>query len=162
MTSDNWKLDTTPYDLQVYQIKDPTLFKRVEMNNLKVGGKYRYCFTENTYPECVTIISNEGDDLVITNPYVHNGGGPWKFKKSETVKSYKNIFYEKNYYSCRENYLKLKEGLILPKGKCSNHICHYLFDDENIIKEISSYQPRIINEITEILQLWDKHKHNHK
>ena len=151
INKDNWKLDTTPYDLQVYQINDPSLYKRVDMNDLKIGFGYRYCFTYTTYPECVTIISNEGDNLVFTNPYIRNGK-PWEIKKSEVVNSYKDIFYEKNYYSCKENYLKLKEGLELPKGKYSDHICHYLFDDENIIKEISNYQPRIINKTTEILQ----------
>ena len=142
INDDNWKLDTTPFELQHYQIEDPIMFQRVNLNHLKTGTKYRYCFTKGTYPECITIISNEGNNLVFTNPYVRNGN-PWEIKKSEVINTDKNIFYEKNYYSCRENYLKLKEGLELPEGKCSNHIYHYLFDDENIIKEICSYQCRM-------------------
>jgi hypothetical protein len=39
----------------------------------------------------------------------------------------------------------LKEGLELPDGKSTNPVCRYLFDDENIIKELCSFQSRLID-----------------
>ena len=142
---DNWKFDTTSFELQRYQIEDPKLYQTVNLNCLKVGGKYRYCFTKGTYPECITVLSNvnEGNKLVITNHYVRNGK-PWEIKKSELINPIKDIFYEKNYYSSREKYLQLKEGLELLPGKSLEPIFHFLFDDENVIKEICSYIPRFL------------------
>ena len=89
---DNCTLEsTTPYELQ-FQIKDPNIYEKVHLDELKKGIRYRYCFTKGTYPECITIISNEGDELIITNPFHY--GKEWNIKKSE-VKQDKDIFYKK-------------------------------------------------------------------
>lgn len=138
LQNDNCSLDTTPFELQ-YQITNPNLYEVVSLDDLKEGKRYRYCFTKDTYPEAITIISNQYDNLIITNPFVP--GKEWIIKKSE-VKSEKDIFYKKNYYSHRANYINLKEGLKFEDGK-TNPVIKYLFDDENIIKEISSFQNRI-------------------
>ena len=137
--NDNCTLDTTPYDLHHYQIQNTNMYEIVKFDNLQVGIRYRYCFTKNTYPESIRIISNEGNNLIITNPY--NKGKQWIIEKSECTLD-KNIFYKKNYYSSRANYLNLKEGLILTEGKSNDPISRYLFDDENVIKEICSFISR--------------------
>lgn len=152
MNIDNCTLDTPPgklehYNLQHYEIDNPDLYQRVKLNNLKVGTRYRYCFIKNTYPECVTILHNDNNTLVITNPYFV--GKEWHIKKNEILNDDEDIFYEKNYYLTRKNYLNLKEGLILPDGKCIHHISHYLFDDENITKEIASFLGRFRGDIYE-------------
>ena len=95
--SDNCTLEgTTPYELQ-FQIKDPNKYELVPLDELEKGTRYRYCFTKGTYPECITIISNEDDELVITNPFHY--GKEWKFKKSE-VKPSKDLFYKKVIIHC--------------------------------------------------------------
>lgn len=88
----NCILDTTPYDLQNHQINNPDMYRRANLNDLKVNTKYRYCFTLGTYPERVKVLTNEEDTLVITNPF---GEKPWTFTKSEELNPNKNIFYEK-------------------------------------------------------------------
>jgi hypothetical protein len=139
MNYDNWKIDTTIYELQEYQINDPNLYDRVQLDDLKVGNAYRYCNFKGTIPYPIQILSNDNDNLIITNPFSILQMDSLVIKKSK-VKPDTEFFYTKNYYSCRSNYLKLKEGLKLPEGKSLDPVCRYLFDDENIIKEIASFQ----------------------
>jgi hypothetical protein len=128
---------STPYNLQ-FEIKNPNLYRRINLNDLKPGTSYRYCFTENTYPACVTVLTNEGDNLTITAP----SGLPNSIQKSR-VQPNKDIFYEKTsnaLYPSRENYLNLAEGLDNEYVRSPDPQSRYLFDDPNIMKEISTYQ----------------------
>jgi hypothetical protein len=127
---------STQYNL-AYEIHDPNLYRRVNLDDLKPGTSYRYCFTKSTYPQCVTVLTNEGDNLTITSP-VFSGS----IQKS-SVQPRNHIFYEKTsnaLYPRRENYLKLAEGLSLTQARSPDPQSRYLFDDPNIMKEISTYQ----------------------
>ena len=135
--NNNCKMASTPYNLQ-YEIKNPNLYRRVNLDDLKPGTSYRYCFTVNTYPECVTVLTNEGDNLTINAPH----GLQDSIQKSR-VQPGKHIFYEKTsnaLYTSRENYLNLAEGLSLTQARSPDPQSRYLFDDPNIMKEISAFR----------------------
>jgi len=89
----NCRMESTPYQLQ-FDINNPDMYRTVDYDQLEVGTKYRFAFTKGTFPESVTIIKNEEDILIITNPYVW--GNTWELSKSESRKEpNKDIFYEK-------------------------------------------------------------------
>jgi hypothetical protein len=84
-------MESTPYQLQ-FDIQNPEMYRIVEHNDLEVGTKYRFAFTKGTFPECVTIIKNDEDLLIITNPY--SWGKTWEIIKSK-IEPNKDLFYEK-------------------------------------------------------------------
>ena len=137
--NDNCKMASTEFNLQNHEINNPKLYRIVDnLDDLKVGNHYRYAFTKSTYPECVQIVSNEGDILRFTYP----GLKECVIHKS-TIEPGKHIFYEKTsnaLYPSRENYLNLAEGLSLTQARSPDPQSRYLFDDPNIMKEISTYQ----------------------
>ena len=87
----NCVMESTPYQLQ-FDIHNHEIYSIIEPNNLEVGTKYRFAFTKGTFPESVTVVKNESDILVITNPYCW--GKKWEIIKSK-IEPNKNIFYEK-------------------------------------------------------------------
>ena len=87
----NCVMESTQYQLQ-FDIHNPSMYSIIDHNELEVGTKYRFAFTKGTFPESVTVVKNEGDILVITNPY--SWGKTWEIIKSKCEPN-ENIFYEK-------------------------------------------------------------------
>jgi hypothetical protein len=84
-------MESTPYQLQ-FDINNPNMYQLVCPDDLEVGTKYRFVFTKGTYPESITVLKNEEDILVITNPYIK--GNVWQIIKSK-IEPNKDLFYEK-------------------------------------------------------------------
>ena len=88
----NYRLDTTLYQLEEYKINDSNLYEKINFDKLKVGNRYRYYNKNYIFPIPVTILFNQGDILIITNPYFH--GKEFVIKKS-LIKLDTEFFYKK-------------------------------------------------------------------